>query len=123
MSTLVKVEAGSVESSDDARRYSVRWPVNITNAHGGVVRGHTFYASTSGLIFHAPIRYRAGDLLDLEIFIGATQSIRCTGRVIAQGTPFHVEFVKFADGDLKIWNDILLTIHRARVNRPDSNAI
>jgi len=83
----------------------------------GKVRGRTFFVSTSGLLFLAPVRCRTGELVDLEIFIRSTVSIRCKARIVGEGTPYQVDFVEFASGDFKAWNDTLLDLHRASIKR------
>jgi hypothetical protein len=108
-------EVIGVESTDAERRYSVKWYVNAVHERGGMIRGKTFFVSTSGLLLLAPARYRVGDRLDLEIFVLTTLSVHCKGRIAATGTPYQVELVNFATGDFKVWNDALLNVRRARL--------
>ena len=82
-----------------------------------MTRGRTFFISKSGIVFLAPVRCRVGDILDLEVFVRPAVSIRCKGRIVGAGTPYHVDFIEFAAGDFKVWNDTLLNLHRTRINR------
>jgi hypothetical protein len=84
-----------LEREDEDHRYSVKWYVNAVHERGGMIRGRTFYVSTAGLLLRAPVRYRVGDRIDLEIFVRTTLSVRCKGRVAASGTPYQIEFVEF----------------------------
>jgi hypothetical protein len=106
-----------MENTVQERRFSVRWYIHASHPKGGIFRGRTFFVSTSGAIFFAPVRYRIGDTLDMDIFVQPTRSVRCKAKVVADGSPYQVEFEKFQGEDQKIWNDTLLELHRTNVNK------
>ena len=80
-------------------------------------RGRSFFVSMTGLVFVAPVRYRVGDTVEMEIFIESVRSIRCTAKIVADGSPYHAEFQKFSGDDFKILNDTLLAVHRKNITK------
>lgn len=106
-----------MEETVQERRFNVRWYVHLTHPRGGMIRGRTFFVSSTGALFFAPVRYRVGDTLDMEIFIEPTRSIRCTAKIVADGSPFQAEFQRFSGEDHKLLNDTLLDVHRKNVKK------
>ena len=99
------------------RRFNVRWYLHLSHPQGGMFRGRTFYVSSTGLLFFAPVRYRVGDTFDMEIFIESVRSIRCTVKIVADGSPYSAEFLRFSGDDHKLLNDTLLALHRKNVTK------
>jgi hypothetical protein len=104
-----------------SRRININWPVKISHAKNGVADAAVINISTSGLLFRAVVRYRLGDLIELDIQLPDKSSVKVVGEVVREahsvgyGLFFGVRFTSFAENGQRKLGDCLLSIRRAEM--------
>ena len=104
------------------RRFAIKWGLYATHSSGVIVRGRTYHVGATGFVFQPQIRYKLGDVAEMDVYFNPTESIHCTGQIVSAKPPYQVRIMRFAADGREKWQAQLLIMLRENKQKADAKA-